>query len=107
MTMHSDVPVEYVPRNGLVVNGNSAWPAWPNVIPWVEPWVQPQPWFQPTVTFTLGVVHHCSFPLKAGALSPCGMELVSAHGTTGQQSSSDLDAVTCLGCLRALAKATR
>jgi hypothetical protein len=78
---------------------------------WFEPWYVPPPpppvYVWPTFTVSTAPdepVHHMAFPLKAGAKSPCGSEIVNKSGTTGLRASADVDQVTCLVCLRALAK---
>lgn len=90
--------------SGVSVGGPSTIPK----VGWCEIWpYQPYVPASPTFTFTAAPTHHMAFPLKAGSKTPCGSEIVGKSGTTGIAATPDVDGVTCLACLRALAKGAR
>lgn len=109
MNGHSAIVGDLVTSTQMI-NGNSLNVGIGHNGYWFEPWYVPPPpppvFVYPT-TFTVstvGLVHAMAFPLEAGAKSPCGMAIVEKSGTTGLRASPNVDNVTCLACLRALAK---
>ena len=81
---------------------------------WCEPFSvygQGTPWPAPKAPFLSSHiielradVHHMTFPMAEDSKATCGTVIMNQAGTTGVVATPDIGVVTCLRCLRLLAK---